>query len=404
MTRAACRRAAAWWRATISSAVKRRAARTSRSSTAPPRGRLAASSDGEHQRARASIASRGASTTQRSKPSPLRRRVSASTASSSRATARADGREPRRRADPDDDIDVGRELGQKRLPRQGARRRGRSARPRGSVRPESESGRASADTAGLRDRRCPEWVNKNAGLAAPPADLGKRVAGECVRDEAGDTHEDRQAVEILRQKKLLAGQDRNDYAGGARRARRRRLREATRAAGEEEPSRAAPSWAYNVRLFMTTGRLWGCPTRGSSDVRVVAICQDELVIRTLNDVLQAELRARIPRRKPVRWRGGSTTPGCRSHRRSPKRVDTYLKADISPTTCFIVEDNGKTSVKKICQGHPRCRRHPDLRRPHRRRRQAAEFRGAQGGVPRRRRHGSVASSCGRRSSPSSADR
>ena len=31
----------------------------------------------------------------------------------------------------------------------------------------------------------------------------------------------------------------------------------------------------------------------------------------------------------------------------PRRVDTYLKADISPTTCFIVEDNGTRSVKKV---------------------------------------------------------
>ena len=25
----------------------------------------------------------------------------------------------------------------------------------------------------------------------------------------------------------------------------------------------------------------------------------------------------------------------------PRRVDTYLKADISPSTCFIIEDNGR---------------------------------------------------------------
>ena len=31
----------------------------------------------------------------------------------------------------------------------------------------------------------------------------------------------------------------------------------------------------------------------------------------------------------------------------PRRIDTYLKADISPSTCFIVEDNGRRSVKKV---------------------------------------------------------
>jgi nanoRNase/pAp phosphatase (c-di-AMP/oligoRNAs hydrolase) len=30
----------------------------------------------------------------------------------------------------------------------------------------------------------------------------------------------------------------------------------------------------------------------------------------------------------------------------PKRVDTYLKADISPNTCFIVQDTGRRSIKK----------------------------------------------------------
>src|SRR4051812_15327663 len=30
-----------------------------------------------------------------------------------------------------------------------------------------------------------------------------------------------------------------------------------------------------------------------------------------------------------------------------KRVDTYLKADISPHTCFLIEDNGRRGVKKV---------------------------------------------------------
>src|SRR5262245_32762939 len=31
----------------------------------------------------------------------------------------------------------------------------------------------------------------------------------------------------------------------------------------------------------------------------------------------------------------------------PRRVDTYLKADISPNTCFIVQDTGRRSIKKV---------------------------------------------------------
>ncbi len=33
----------------------------------------------------------------------------------------------------------------------------------------------------------------------------------------------------------------------------------------------------------------------------------------------------------------------------PKRTDTYLKADLTPGTCVIVEDNGKRSLKKVLE-------------------------------------------------------
>ena len=80
-------------------------------------------------------------------------------------------------------------------------------------------------------------------------------------------------------------------------------------------------------------------------MRVVAICQDELVIRTLNDVLQPSFDVEFlletgPLARRLHDAGLPIRTG------DPKRVDTYLKADISPTTCFIVEDNGKKSVKK----------------------------------------------------------
>jgi nanoRNase/pAp phosphatase (c-di-AMP/oligoRNAs hydrolase) len=80
-------------------------------------------------------------------------------------------------------------------------------------------------------------------------------------------------------------------------------------------------------------------------VRVVAICQDELLIRTLNDVLQPSFDVEFlleagPLARRLHDAGLPIRTG------DPKRVDTYLKADISPTTCFIVEDNGKKSIKK----------------------------------------------------------
>ncbi|MGZ6250016.1 MAG: hypothetical protein ACXWMC_10420 [Syntrophales bacterium] len=33
----------------------------------------------------------------------------------------------------------------------------------------------------------------------------------------------------------------------------------------------------------------------------------------------------------------------------PRRTDTYLKADIGPSTCVIIEDNGRRSLKKILE-------------------------------------------------------
>jgi nanoRNase/pAp phosphatase (c-di-AMP/oligoRNAs hydrolase) len=51
--------------------------------------------------------------------------------------------------------------------------------------------------------------------------------------------------------------------------------------------------------------------------------------------------------KPVARRlhesGMSVTAG------DPRRTDTYLKADLTPQTCVVVEDNGKRSLKKILE-------------------------------------------------------
>src|SRR5688500_4815268 len=92
--------------------------------------------------------------------------------------------------------------------------------------------------------------------------------------------------------------------------------------------------------------MWAMPTRGSSDVRIVGICQDELVIRTLDDVLRSSFELDFlvesrPLARRLHDAGLDVKVG------DPRRVDTYLKADISPTTCFLVEDNGKRSIKKV---------------------------------------------------------
>jgi len=81
-------------------------------------------------------------------------------------------------------------------------------------------------------------------------------------------------------------------------------------------------------------------------MRVYAVCQDELVIRSLNDVLLPSFDVDfLVESRPVARRlheaGIAITAG------DPRRVDTYLKADISPSTCFIVQNSGRRSVRKI---------------------------------------------------------
>jgi nanoRNase/pAp phosphatase (c-di-AMP/oligoRNAs hydrolase) len=81
-------------------------------------------------------------------------------------------------------------------------------------------------------------------------------------------------------------------------------------------------------------------------LRVLAICQDELVIRSLDEVLLPSFDVDFlvesrPLARRLHDAGIEVTAG------DPRRVDTYLKADISPNTCCIVQDTGKRTVKKV---------------------------------------------------------
>ncbi len=83
-------------------------------------------------------------------------------------------------------------------------------------------------------------------------------------------------------------------------------------------------------------------------MRVFAICQDELVIRSLDEVLLPSFEVDFlvesrPLARRLHDAGIELTTG------DPRRVDTYLKADISPNTCFIIEDNGRRGVRKIVE-------------------------------------------------------
>src|SRR5215212_2227916 len=83
-------------------------------------------------------------------------------------------------------------------------------------------------------------------------------------------------------------------------------------------------------------------------MRCLAVCQDELVIRMLDEILLPGFEVEfIVENRPLARRlhdaGVDVTVG------DPRRTDTWLKADIGPSTCVIIEDNGKRNPKKILE-------------------------------------------------------
>jgi nanoRNase/pAp phosphatase (c-di-AMP/oligoRNAs hydrolase) len=83
-------------------------------------------------------------------------------------------------------------------------------------------------------------------------------------------------------------------------------------------------------------------------MRCLAVCQDELVIRMLDEILLPGFEVEfIVENRPLARRlheaGVTVTAG------DPRRTETWLKADIGPSTCVIVEDNGRRSPKRIME-------------------------------------------------------
>src|SRR5438046_4809277 len=81
-------------------------------------------------------------------------------------------------------------------------------------------------------------------------------------------------------------------------------------------------------------------------MRCLAVCQDELVIRMLDEILLPGFEVEfIVESRPVARRLHDA--GVHIAAGDPKRTDTYLEADLSPSTCIIIEDNGRRSLKKV---------------------------------------------------------
>src|SRR5213594_3852818 len=83
-------------------------------------------------------------------------------------------------------------------------------------------------------------------------------------------------------------------------------------------------------------------------MRCLAVCQDELVIRMLDEILLPGFEVEfIVESRPVARRLHEA--GVNVWAGDPRRTDTYLKADLTPSTCVIIEDNGRRSLKKLLE-------------------------------------------------------
>ena len=83
-------------------------------------------------------------------------------------------------------------------------------------------------------------------------------------------------------------------------------------------------------------------------MRCLAACQTELAIRMLDEILLPSFDVQfLVESKPLarRLHDSGLNVSCGDL----KRTDTYLKADLTPGTCVVVEDNGRRSLKKVLE-------------------------------------------------------
>ena len=83
-------------------------------------------------------------------------------------------------------------------------------------------------------------------------------------------------------------------------------------------------------------------------MKILAVCQEELVARTLHRALSPnfEIEFLVQDRALARHLHDA---GLVAGIADPRRVDSYLKADVTPTTCVIIEDNGKRSLRRVLE-------------------------------------------------------
>jgi nanoRNase/pAp phosphatase (c-di-AMP/oligoRNAs hydrolase) len=81
-------------------------------------------------------------------------------------------------------------------------------------------------------------------------------------------------------------------------------------------------------------------------MKCLAVCQDELLVRTLHQVLAPsfEVEFLIEQRPLARRLHDDGIPVSTA---DPRRCDSYLKCDLSPNTLLLIQDNARRSLNKI---------------------------------------------------------
>ena len=83
-------------------------------------------------------------------------------------------------------------------------------------------------------------------------------------------------------------------------------------------------------------------------MRCLAVCQTELLIRMLDEALEPSFDVEfLVESKPLARKLHDDDLNVFSG--DPRQTDTYLKADLTPGTCVIVEDNGRRGLRRILE-------------------------------------------------------
>jgi len=83
-------------------------------------------------------------------------------------------------------------------------------------------------------------------------------------------------------------------------------------------------------------------------MRCLAVCQTELLIRMLDEALAPSFDVELlVESKPLARKLHDA--GVTVYTGDPKRTDTYIKADVTPATCVIVEDTSKRGMRKTLE-------------------------------------------------------